>query len=250
MHRLTSFSAIGLLLLLFNLFVTTTARADEVSKDTLIEVKCSTSSKLYKTSNLGHVSVHDPSIVVDNSGSKKTYYVFGSHLGVASSTNLKSWTSKYNTGKCSGMFGTMDANGKVTPLSSYTNAYRKSMTTSVRALADGDTVMVAFGPFDNSAWNTSSGVDVGGNQWAPDVIWNPYMKKWCLYMSLNGNDWRSVIVLLTADAITGPYVCQGPVTFSGFQWTSIPEASYKLTDLEMVIGTQKSLPSRYNVGSS
>ena len=240
---------IALSLILIFCFISSFTQAQEVSKDTLIELQCSTTNKLYKTTSPKRVSVHDPSIVVDKNAGSKTYYVFGSHLGVAYSSDLLNWTELYNTSRCNGLFGTVDANGKVQALTSFTNAYQTSHTTRVQALQGSDTVSVDFGPFNASAWNTSSGVELRGVQWAPDVIWNPHMNKWCLYMSLNGNDWRSVIVLLTADKITGPYVYQGPVTYSGFQWTSIPEASYKDTDLELVLGTQSALPSRYNVGN-
>ena len=38
-----------------------------------------------------------------------------------------------------------------------------------------------------------------------DVIWNETMGKWCMYMSINGANYRSVIVLLTADDIEGDW---------------------------------------------
>jgi arabinan endo-1,5-alpha-L-arabinosidase len=79
--------------------------------------------------------------------------------------------------------------------------------------------------------------------WAPDVIYNKKMGKWCMYMSVNGDYWYSSIVLLTASKITGPYFYQGPVVISGFN----NGTSYKNTDLELVIGTQASLPDRYNI---
>lgn len=81
--------------------------------------------------------------------------------------------------------------------------------------------------------------------WAPDVIWNKAMKKWCMYLSVNGDYWYSSIILLTSDNIEGPYRYQAPVVISGFHTGT----SYKDTDLEIVIGTQTSLPSRYAVGN-
>lgn len=42
------------------------------------------------TSNTTRVSVHDPSIYYDSSTNK--YYVFGSHLAQASSTDLRNWS--------------------------------------------------------------------------------------------------------------------------------------------------------------
>ena len=107
-----------------------------------------------------------------------------------------------------------------------------------------------YSAYNPSAWSGAYGnYSIDGNQWAPDVIWNKAMKKWCMYLSINGPTWNSSIVLLTADDIEGPYLCQGPVVFSGFNVTSTAGVSYKHTDLEKVIGTQASLPERYNVGN-
>ncbi|MBR5929063.1 MAG: family 43 glycosylhydrolase, partial [Prevotella sp.] len=107
-----------------------------------------------------------------------------------------------------------------------------------------------YSAYNPSAWSGAYGnYSIDGNQWAPDVIWNKAMKKWCMYLSINGPTWNSSIVLLTAENIEGPYLCQGPVVFSGFNVTSTAGVSYKHTDLEKVIGTQASLPERYNVGN-
>lgn len=43
------------------------------------------------------------------------------------------------------------------------------------------------------------------------------MGKWCMYMSINGDNYRSVIVLLTADDIEGDWTYVGPVVYSGFE---------------------------------
>ena len=107
-----------------------------------------------------------------------------------------------------------------------------------------------YSKYDPAVWSGAYGnYSIDGNQWAPDVIWNKAMNKWCMYLSINGPTWNSSIVLLTADNIEGPYLCQGPVVFSGFNVTSTAGVSYKLTDLEKAIGTQASLPERYNVGN-
>ena len=66
-----------------------------------------------------------------------------------------------------------------------------------------------------------------------------------MYLSVNGDNWYSSIVLLTADNIEGPYLYQGSVVMSGFHTGT----SYKDTDLEKAIGTQTSLPDRYAVGN-
>lgn len=77
------------------------------------------------------------------------------------------------------------------------------------------------------------------------------MKKWCLYMSLNGAHWCSSIVCFTSDNIEGPWVYQGPVVFSGFQGTyehNVYAAAddWKNTDFAIATG-ESSLPTRYKV---
>ena len=105
-------------------------------------------------------------------------------------------------------------------------------------------------PFDVEAYSAAGNAsyDISGNLWAPDVIWNPTMEKWCMYLSINGDNANCSIVLLTADNIEGPYLYQGPVVFSGFNLGSTT-LSYKYTDLEIALGTQASLPDRYNVSN-
>ena len=107
-----------------------------------------------------------------------------------------------------------------------------------------------YSKYDPAVWSGAYGnYSIDGNQWAPDVIWNKAMNKWCMYLSINGPTWNSSIVLLTSDNIEGPYLCQGPIVFSGFNVTSTAGVSYKNTDLEQVIGAQSDLPDRYNVGN-
>lgn len=105
---------------------------------------------------------------------------------------------------------------------------------------------------DASKWQYKTD-NVSGNEWAPDVIYNKKMKKWCMYMSLNGANWCSQIVLFTSDKPDGNWTYVGPVVYSGFQGSYdhvgyTKENDYKHTDLEKVIGEQASLPARYKVG--
>ena len=178
------------------------------------------------------VSVHDPS-VVDAGG---TYYIFGSHQAWAKTTDLFNWTEvPVNWG-----------NGTSAQINC-SQAFSTNQTTTVTIGGQQKT----FGNFDVKAWSAGgdSSYDISGNLWAPDVIWNPTMQKWCMYLSINGVNANCSIVLLTADNIEGPYVYQGPVVFSGFYDKNNANLSYKKTDLELVIGQQSSLPARYDVGS-
>lgn len=146
---------------------------------------------------------HDPSIFKDFDG---TYYIFGTHMALSTSENLKDWENK-------------------------DTAYRNSFTTETR---------VAI-----RAWNKDENA---GNWydylWAPDVIYNEVMGKYCMYLSANGDDWKSNIVLLTADAATGPYEYAGSVVYGGFDETDWTE-----TDAPQVLGVTE-LPRRYTANGA
>lgn len=144
---------------------------------------------------LSRITVHDPSIVYDSTSGK--YYLFGSHRGWAVSSNLANWSQ---------MSLPMD--------SSYKKLFK-----------------------EDAEWSElgNSSYDVSGNMWAPDVIYNEAMGKWCMYMSINGDNYYSSIVLLTADKINGKYTRVGTVVYSGF--TNSKQA--KMTDFEKVTGGTK-----------
>jgi arabinan endo-1,5-alpha-L-arabinosidase len=160
---------------------------------------------------LNRVSVHDPSIVWEPVS--QTYYIFGSHRASAKTTDMMNWTAF------------------TAPWATATS----TDATNSAALAEA----IKWSKLGSTSYS------VDGNMWAPDVIWNKAMNKWCMYLSVNGDNWYSSIVLLTSDNIEGPYLYQGSVVMSGFHTGT----SYKDTDLEKAIGTQASLPSRYAVGN-
>ena len=176
-------------------------------------------------SALKRVSVHDPSVVFDQASS--TYYIFGSHRAAAKSTNMMSWEAF--TAPWATATSTNAANA---------DAFTTPEVTKVKK--GGKEYDLNFNAF---AWSArgSEGYNVDGMMWAPDVIYNKKMGKWCMYLSINGDFWYSSIIMLTADNITGPYRYQSPVVVSGFR----DGDSYKSTDLEIVLGEQASLPSRY-----
>ncbi|MBP5249641.1 MAG: family 43 glycosylhydrolase, partial [Lachnospiraceae bacterium] len=87
-------------------------------------------------------------------------------------------------------------------------------------------------------WNKDSG-DWFGYLWAPDVIYNPVLGKYCYYLSANGDDWKSNIVMLTSDSPTGPFEYAGSVVYGGFT-----QADMDQTDVPQVLGTD-TLPDRY-----
>ena len=177
--------------------------------------------------DMKRVSVHDPSVVWEPT--TKTYYIFGSHRAAAKTKDLMNWTSFQ---------------------APWDNGYNKNCSNSaafetpvVKKVKKGGEE-VDFPAFNARKWAArgSNSYNIDGNMWAPDVIWNKAMQKWCMYLSINGENWYSSIIVLTADNIEGPYRYQGPVVISGFHTGN----AYKDTDLELVLGPLDKLPSRYN----
>lgn len=180
------------------------------------------------------VTCHDPSIFMDDvtTGTPESpvYYIYGSHLGHGKTTAEKYY---YNWSTWASDEGVTNA------------------TKSLFVDQNGNNVMYSDAYGDAHDWQYK-GYNVRGNQWAPDVIYNKKMKKWCMYMSLNGDHWCSVIVLFTSDRPDGGWKYAGPVVYSGFQGTydhvGYTKANdYKHTDLEKAIGEVSELPARYKV---
>lgn len=198
------------------------------------------------------VVCHDPSIVIDNitNPASPTYYIYGSHLGRGKTTaaeNYQEWTvfkaGEENATATNSLFCNLSGN-----LINYSDAYATHAVTSVK---DYTGKTVTFGNFDAHGWQ-KKGNTVKGMQWAPDVIYNKTMKKWCMYMSLNGDNWASSIVCFTSDNVEGPWKYQGPVVFSGFLGKYAHNGyaaadDWKNTDFTIATG-ETSLPERYNVG--
>ncbi len=164
------------------------------------------------TGTVSHVTVHDPSIVegTDKNG-KKCYFIFGSHLDFAYSYDLQHWTK-----------------------------FKNNINTNYNTLFADAFDWASRG---DSAYATS------GNMWAPDVIYNKSMGKWCMYMSINGCSWNSVIVMLTADNLMGNWTYVGPVIYSGFTAAGTTR-TYEDTDYVLATGdTNFSNAARYTTSS-
>lgn len=224
------------------------AATEEKIQLTEADLKAALQTDTQLTANPKRVAVHDPSVVpAKDADGKDIYYIFGTHMSAAKSYDLINWTPVY-TGydeNCN-MFGVLNEKNEVTAASFNeafkTNAFQGKIQTSI----NGKETSVDFGNYNTTSWHTAqANYTVSGNLWAPDVIYNENTGKWHMYMSLNGQKQNSVIVLLAADNIEGPYVYQGPVVYSGFT-DSIEALSYKNSDLELVYGTLDSLPSKYN----
>ena len=199
--------------------------SDEISFTTTATEPVDDDPQTEGPSALKRVSVHDPSIVWDQATS--TYYIFGSHRAAARCSNLMSWEA----------FTAPWATATSTNADNV-DAFTTPQVTKMKK--GGAEIDFSFNALEWSK-RGSDAYDVNGNMWAPDVIYNKKMGKYCMYLSVNGDHWYSSIIMLTADNIAGPYRYQAPVVMSGFRSGD----SYKSTDLEIVIGEQASLPARY-----
>ena len=199
--------------------------SDEVSFTTSSSESTDDDPQTEGPSALKRVSVHDPSVVWDPTTS--SYYIFGSHRTAAKCNNMMSW----------------EAFTALWATATSTNAANEDAFTTPQVTKVKKGGVEYDLNFNALAWSQrgSETYDIGGNMWAPDVIYNKKMGKWCMYLSINGDFWYSSIIMLTADNIVGPYRYQSPVVISGFRSGD----SYKSTDLEIVLGEQASLPSRY-----
>lgn len=200
------------------------AMAQEMTELTTAQAK-----SLYKTAaGKRRVSVHDPSVAYD--ASQNRYYIFGSHQAWAWTEDMQNWQG----------IGAWWA-----PANNIFSDFTTNQTKTVKVGG----VTKTFGNFDAQAWAAAyGGYSIAGNLWAPSVIYNKKMGKWCQYLSVNGPNFNSVIILLTAPNINGPYTYQGPVVYSGFFNTGVAALSWKNTDLPLVLGSSvTSLPTRYNI---
>ena len=133
------------------------------------------------------------------------YYIFGSHRAFAKSTDLQHW-----------------------------EYFTNNLVTDYQSVL-GD-IWEAWPKQDTNP-------DLAGNMWAPEVVWNPTMDKWCMYLSINGGGaqyQKTVMVLLTADDIEGDWTYVGPVIYSGFNADNASQ-----TDVYRVLGEGADL-SRYD----
>lgn len=144
--------------------------------------------------SVADISVHDPSVVKDGD----TYYVFGSHLAAAKSTDLVTWE--------------------------YVSQLSANNAVDESPLFDTYTSEIAEG----IAWT-----DGFTGNWAADVIRAPNGKYWFYYNHCAQENpdtpdeidevcWnRSYLGLAEAESIEGPYVNKGVFLRSGYRATDI-----------------------------
>ncbi len=134
------------------------------------------------TVNAG-VSVHDPSIVAEDGA----YYIFGSHMAAAKSEDLRVWK----------------------PIA---NGYRPTNPVWGNLFGEGSHVF----DYAGSAGSLIPTDDGAYHVWAPDVIYNDVMGKYCMYYCTSSTWNASNLCWAVSDSVTGPYEWQGPLVCSGF----------------------------------
>lgn len=136
-------------------------------------------------------SVHDPSIIKADDG---TYYVFGSHVAAAKSTDLINWNSivdgEYQTPENNPIYGNLSEN----------------LAESFEWAGEGEA-------------DSSGGFAV----WAPDIFWNKdYVwddgstGAYMMYYSVSSTYIRSAIGIAVSKNIEGPFDYTDTVIYSGF----------------------------------
>lgn len=137
--------------------------------------------------------VHDPFIFPQKQGD--TYYIFGTHMTLAASRDLRHWEQIHSE--------------DVSP-----------QNTLFKGLFSGPAFDYC-GKFNDKYYGV----------WAPDVSYNPYLKKYVMYVSLTGSYVKSSIAMATADKLEGPYRYECALVSSGFS-----RSTEKLTNLKQVLG--------------
>lgn len=172
----------------------------------------------WETTNMERVSVHDPSIESEIVDGKEIFYIFGSHVAEAKSTDLIHWEvpfqSEYEEPENNLILGNLD-----------------------------DTLKKSF------EWAGKDDADSAGGYsiWAPDVVWNPeYVWKkgdkgaYMYYYSATSTWRRSCIGFSVSRTIEGPYETGETVVYSGFSEVDSTDGSernihYQNTNLKDLI---------------
>lgn len=128
-------------------------------------------------SNGAKVSVHDPSIKVFDG----KYYIYGSHMTGAYSSDMKTWT----------YIG---------------NGYKPKNALFENLFADGLGIFDYSGDYGNGSYAV----------WAEDVIYIEEMQKYVMYFCTSSTYIKSNLCYAVSDSPEGPFAYQGPLLYSGF----------------------------------
>lgn len=133
-------------------------------------------SKIKTGNEVAGLSVHDPAVVKDGD----TYYIFGSHMAAAKSTDLTNWKQFADgVNKRNPVLGSLFEDNKAFE---YTDKF-----------TDGNYAV-----------------------WAPDVMYNENLGKWVMYFCTSHDYMTSDLCMAFADSVEGPYTYQATLLYSGF----------------------------------
>ncbi len=159
-------------------------------------------------------SVHDPSIAAEDG----VYYIFGSHMAAAKSENLRNWDR-------------------------IANGYNPSNPVWGNLFAEGSHVFDYAGSADSLIPTDDGKYHV----WAPDVIYNDTMGKYCMYYCTSSTWNASNLCWAVSDSLTGPYEWQGSLLCSGFDKNNIESSDvYSVVDEAYARKTYLTLAGTYN----
>lgn len=143
-----------------------------------------TEQEMAKGNQSLEISCHDPQIIeVDG-----TYYMTGSHMVLAKSTDLMSWDYISN------------GNAK----------------NYISNLYSGD-----LEAFSYVGKNDQGGYSV----WAGNIFYNPVMEKYCLYFCTSSTYIRSTLALAVSDTPEGPYTYTDTLLYSGFSKKEVADTN-------------------------
>ncbi len=153
------------------------------------------------------VSVHDPSILAVDG----TYYIYGSHMSVAKSTDLAGWTSIGN------------GYTKKNPL--FSNLFEET----------------------SHAFDYSGADDGGYSVWAPDVVYNKAQDLYYMYYCTSSTYIKSNLCYATSESPDGPFEWKGALIYSGFTAKDIDTTDvYDYVSAEYAAETYLNLGGKYN----
>lgn len=133
------------------------------------------------------ISVHDPNVVKD----EDTYYIFGSHMEAAKTTDLINFKS-------------------------FASGVNKSNKLFDNLFTDEMEAFSFVGKYQ----------DGGYAVWAPTVIYNKAMEKYVMYFSTSRDYRTSTISMATADTIEGPYHYEAQLIHSGYSRVDVDKTNF------------------------
>jgi len=155
---------------------------------------------------MADASLHDPAMAKGEDGK---YYMYGSHMTAATSTDLRNWK----------MFGNgVDANNPM-----FDNL-----------------IVEPFEAFEFVGENNEGWYSV----WAPCIIYNDVMGKYMMYFCTTSSYIKSNLCFATADDIGGPYTYQDTILYSGFAKLTARE-----TNIYDIIPDDKTAILQYDIGA-